>query len=80
MDRMTAGNQLRAGFDRSHLPRSIHGFAVVLTGRHVANLPGTIHFVAQAPGANRVRLRVAMVASQIAPFGAALHATFHQRG
>ena len=77
----SAGDQLHAGVDGSHLPRGIHGLAAIFAGRHVADLPGAVHFVAQAPRLNRVGLRVAMFAAQIAPLGATRHvAIFHQRG
>ena len=79
--RRSTGDQLHAGVDSSHLAGGIDGFAPILAGRHVANLPGAIHFVAQTPGANGVGLGVTMIPAQIAPFSAGRHvAIFHQRG
>ena len=77
----SAGDELKRRIDRVHLPRRVLRLQPVLGGRHVTDLPGTVHLVPQAPVLHFVGLGKAVLAAQVAPLRALLHiAIFHQRG
>src|SRR6185503_3149487 len=68
----SAGNQLEAGVDAAHLTGRVAGLAAVLARLQLADLPRTVHLVAEAPGANVMWLGIAVRAPQVAPFRAAV--------
>ena len=63
----SASDEFQRGIDATHLPRGIRGLHAVLGGRHVADLPGAIHFVAQTPVFHLVRIGNSISAPQLAP-------------
>ena len=53
----SAGDQLQPAVDATHLSRDVARLAPVFARLQLADLPGAIHLVAQAPVAHVVRLR-----------------------
>ena len=68
-----AGDELERRIEDPHLPRCVRRLASVVGGRHVTDLPGSIHLVAKAPVLHPVRGLVAVLAPQVAPARALLH-------
>ena len=68
----SAGDQPQVGRDDPHLFRGIARLAAVFACLQLPNLPRSVHFVAEAPIADVVRLFIAMRTPQVAPLRAAL--------
>src|SRR5207245_367729 len=49
-----AGDELNRAVDVTHLPGGVKRLAAVLDGGHVADLPGPIHLIAEAPALDSV--------------------------
>ena len=76
-----AGNQLERRIHVAHLAGGVGGLEAIFLGRHVPDLPGAIHFVAQAPVAHFVGIGNSVLAAQIAPASSLLHvAILDERG
>ncbi len=62
-----AGHEHEVAVHHPHLPGRVCRLPPVLRGRHVPDLPGTVHLVAQAPALHAVRCVHAVLAAQVAP-------------
>lgn len=62
-----AGHQLNLGIDQPHRLRRLIGEPAVFLRRLLADLPRTIHLIAQTPGSDLVRLLITVASTQIAP-------------
>ena len=69
--RAAARDQLHPRVGQLHRPGGPRGQCAVVGGAAVADLPGSVHLVAQAPQAHVVRLGGAMGAAQVRETGAA---------
>src|SRR5579871_5032767 len=69
----TTCDELQRVIDRAHLAGGIGCFQTVLGGRHMADLPGAIHFIAETPRFDIVGRGEAVTAAQLAPAGSADH-------
>ena len=67
-----AGDQLDGGVDPLHDLGGLVGYAAVLVGSLVADLPGTVHLVAQTPELDPQRVLRAVFDPQVGPVAAAL--------
>ena len=77
----STGNELEGRVDVAHLAGGVLGFQSIFGGAHVADLPGTIHLVPQAPVLHFVGLGKSMFAAEITPLRTLVHiAIFHQGG
>ena len=66
----TAGDQLNGGICPLHQLAGFAGDTAVLRGGTVTHLPGTVHFIAQAPQLNVERILCTVADAQIAPVAA----------
>ncbi len=66
--------------DVAHLASGIGGLEAVFGGRHVADLPGTVHFITETPVLNAVRFGDAVLAAQIAPMRSFFHVAVFNQG
>src|SRR5258708_3706532 len=69
--RRPAGGELEGRIDQSHHLGSFSRGAAIFIGCLLAHLPGTIHFIAQTPEFDPVRLLVTVFRAQIAIKGSA---------
>src|SRR6266404_1723700 len=64
-----AGDQLQRWINVAHLASCIRRLHPVLEGGHVANLPWSVHFVAQAPALDVVGCGNSILSLYLAPRG-----------
>src|SRR5437879_12179156 len=75
-----AGDEPERVIHIAHLTGSVSSFQSVFGGGHVADLPRTVHLVAEAPVLHIVGICYAVLAAQVAPMRAFLDVTrFAQR-